>query len=290
MSPRKSKKLTPEERRQRLAQVQERLNTAVADLVSSDGWRDMLTSRAWLRRYSVNNLVLILSQYPGARDVRAFGAWLKADRHVRRGERGIRILAPVRYRVTEESDTTETDETGARYQVRGFTVETVFDVSQTDGEPLPDPVNVVPVELRGTAPEDLWNQVAAMVTTRGYTLERGDCGDAYGYVDYHTRTVRVRDTVDSAQALKTLTHELAHILCDHHTRTGLTRQRREVEAESVACLVSAVMGLDTLAYSVPYVAGWAENTDAAHTSAEQVMAVADQITAHLIEHAPQTVP
>ncbi|WP_236572287.1 ArdC-like ssDNA-binding domain-containing protein [Nocardiopsis sp. FR4] len=289
MSPRKSRKLTPEERRQRLTQVQERLKTAVADLTSSDGWHAMVTSRAWLRRYSVNNLMLILHQYPDARDVRAFGAWLKVGRHVRRGERGIRILAPVRYRVEEESESTETDDTGRRYQVRGFTVETVFDVSQTDGDPLPEPANAVPVELRGAAPEHLWNQVAAMVAARGYKLERGDCGDAYGYVDYRTRTVRVRDNVDPAQAVKTLTHELAHILCDHHTRTGLTRQRREVEAESVACLVSAVMGLDTLAYSVPYVAGWADDTDAAHTSAEHVMAVADQITEHLVEHARQAV-
>jgi len=288
MSPRKSKKLTPEQRRERLEQAREQLDTAVKELTTSEGWRSLVTSRAWLRHYSLNNVLMILQQYPDATDVRAFGAWLKAGRPVRKGERGIRILAPLRYRIDPEETEQGSGENGSQYRIGGFTVTTVFDVSQTEGEPVTEPANAVPEELRGSAPEQLWEQVAAMVSTRGYMLERGDCGDAYGYVEHRSRTVRVRADVDPAQAVKTLTHELAHILCEHFTREGLTLQRMEVEAESVACLVSTFMGLDTLAYSVPYVAGWAADTDMAHNSAERVMAVADQITAHLVENARST--
>ena len=285
MSARTSKKLTPQQRRERLEQAREQLNTAVETLTTSQGWHALITSRAWLRHYSLNNVLMILSQYPHASDVRSFGAWLKAGRPVRQGERGIRILAPLRYRAKGDADEQDTDSQPG-YEIRGFTVTTVFDVSQTEGEPATEPVNAVPRELRGAAPDQLWDQVAAMVTARGYTLERGDCDDAYGYVDYPARTVRVRDGVDPAQAIKTLTHELAHILCEHPSRTDLTRERQEVEAESVACLVSSVMGLDTLAYSVPYVAGWAHDVDDSHAAATRVMTVADQITEHLVDNAP----
>src|SRR5699024_12840874 len=84
VSPRKSKKLTPEQRRERLEQAREQLDTAVKELTTSEGWRSLVTSRAWLRHYSLNNVLMILQQYPDATDVRAFGAWLKAGRPVRK--------------------------------------------------------------------------------------------------------------------------------------------------------------------------------------------------------------
>lgn len=212
MSPRKSTKLTPKQRRARLEQAQEQLNSAVEKLTTSEGWRTLISSRAWLRHYSANNVMRILQQCPHARDVRAFRAWLNAGRPVRKGERGLRILAPMRYRAEdEETEPEREDAVGVRrYEVRGFTVTTVFDISQTEGDPAPEPDGVVPQELRGVAPDQLWDQVAAMITERGYTLERGDCGDAYGYVHYSTRTVYVRGDVDPAQAVKTLTHERPH--------------------------------------------------------------------------------
>ena len=288
MSPRTHQhSLTPEERRERMRRTHEQLNAAVEDLTTADGWRAMVRSRAWLRRYSLNNLLLILTQHPGASDVRPFREWKRAGRYVRKGERGIRILAPIRYKV--EPDDGE-DDGAPGYAVRAFKTTTVFDVSQTDGDPLPpQATQPVPEELNGTGPEHLWEDVAACVTEQGYTLERGDCDSAYGWVHYPSRTVRVRDDVSLAQATKTLVHELAHILADHETRT-VSRARCEVEAESVACLVSAMTGLDTLGYSVPYVAGWAETADEAHQAAGTVLDVADRITARLLEHAPAPSP
>lgn len=120
----------------------------------------------------------------------------------------------------------------------------MFDIAQTDGEPLPD---VAPALLTGEAPVDLWDGLAAQVTGRGYRLERGECRGANGYTDPTSGTVRVRGDVDDAQAVKTLAHELAHIECGHVEKLptyATCRGRWEVEAESVAYVVPAAAGMD----------------------------------------------
>lgn len=144
-------------------------------------------------------------------------------------------------------------------QLRGFRVVHVFDVTQTDGEPLPD---VEPPLLRGDAPDRLWDHLVGLVAADGYRIERGPCHGANGYTDYTHRIVRVLDNVEPAQAAKTLAHELGHIRADHEHRftdyaTSLRcRGQAEIEAESIAYLVTADAGLDTASYSVPYLAGW----------------------------------
>ena len=281
------KRLTPEERRQRLEAAHERLNRAVDGLLTSDGWRTLIASGAWLRRYSMNNILLILSQCPDARDVRPMiTGWNAVDRRVRKGEKSIKILAPITYKREDdlEDDQPDSDVGGSGRDhaggraIRGFKIEHVYDVSQTEGAPLDTPD--APAELRGAAPAELWDGVAAQITGRGFSIERGDCGTAYGWVTWADRTVRVRADVEPAQAVKTLTHELAHIRCHHETRK-VPRLVCEIEAESVACLVAAGCGMDTLAYSVPYVAGWARDPETAHACAQTVMTTADAILTDL---------
>jgi hypothetical protein len=109
----------------------------------------------------------------------------------------------------------------------------------------------------------MWDSLAAHATSLGYALECGDTGTANGWTNPDTRTVRVSDTLNDAHAAKTLTHEVAHIQCEHVTDMNEYRQHRgrtETEAESVAYIVAGVFGLDSTAYSVPYVAGWAGKT------------------------------
>ena len=233
-----------------LETIHAQLSEQIADLVDGDAWQAMLATAAKFHRYSLNNLMLIARQNPDATRVAGYGAWRKLGRQVRKGEKGIRILAPARYK-SRDAEGTET------WQVRGFTVVSVFDVSQTDGEPLPDEIR--PQLLAGEAPANAWVRVATMVADHGFTIERGDCGQANGYVDYAAHVVRVRADVDDAQALKTLIHELGHIECGHDAGAylGADRCRKEIEAESVAYVVGQVIGLTTTDYSLPYVAGWA---------------------------------
>jgi len=193
----------------RLAEAHELLATAVEELTSGDDWARMLEVAGRFTRYSFGNVLLITMQRPHATRVAGYRTWQSLGRQVRKGERGIKILAPCRY-----VDAIVTNEDGSEhklYGVRGFTTATVFDLSQTDGDDLPD---VGPTLLAGDGVAGLWDALAAQVAAQGYTLEHGDCGGANGCTDHQARTVRVRDDVSEAQATKTLAHELAHVVVE----------------------------------------------------------------------------
>jgi len=258
----------------KLAALHEQISDGVAALVESDGWRAMLNTAAKFHSYSLGNLLLIGAQAPQATRVAGFRTWQSVGRQVRKGERGIAILAPCTYRpkadraepagqatpagqepATSCSGGVAPDAGGK--QVRGFRVVHVFALHQTEGAPLPD---VAPTLLTGQAPAGLWDALTEQVFGHGYTVHRGDTGQANGWTDPISRTVRVSNDVDDAQAVKTLIHELSHIEAGHvgDLPTYATcRGRCEVEAESIAYVVAAAHGLDASGYSFAYVAGWA---------------------------------
>lgn len=256
-----------EKKSARLAELHEQIVAGAAELVSSEGWQAMLAVAARLHSYSLNNVLLIAAQNPQATQVAGFNRWRSLGRQVRRGEKGIAILAPCTYRASAKGDAAPPAEAGeptgpttperGPARLRGFRVAHVFDVSQTDGEPLPD---VRPTLLAGEAPAGLWDFLAAQVEAHGYQLQRGGCGGANGYTDPYTGVVRVRDDVSDAQAVKTLAHELGHVVLGHVADLAtylVCRGRCEVEAESVAFVVVAAWGLDATDYTVRYVTGWA---------------------------------
>lgn len=259
----------------RIAALHERVTAGVEALTADPAWRAMLEAAARFHAYSLNNQLLISVQAAalGFIPTRAagFGTWQALGRHVIKGATGLAILAPCMYRTGDPTDQAGAVPDGAPPGVagersadaeqrgrvlRGFRVAHVFDLSQTDGEPLPE---VRPALLTGDAPAALWDALAAQVAGHGYTLTREPCGEANGITDPAARTVRVRPDVDSAQAVKTLAHELAHIECGH-VADGFDyrscRGRAEAEAESVAYIVTAWAGLDSGGYTVPYVAAW----------------------------------
>jgi len=240
----------------------------------------MLRVAARFRDYSPSNVLLIAAQRPDATRVGGIRTWNSLGRHVLKGEHGIAILAPCVYRTRDDDAGPREDvadvaapgnepqpsarapqgdeETAARRVLRGFKIVHVFDISQTDGQPLP---TVDPTHLDGDAPQPLMEHLTALTAEAGYRLERGPCRGANGYTDFATRVVRVIDTASPAQFVKTLAHELGHIRADHeHRFTNYTTSLRcrgqvEIEAESIAYLVTARAGLDASAYSVPHLAG-----------------------------------
>jgi len=261
-------------RTDKLAEAHELLVASVESLTSGDDWARMLEVASRFHRYSAGNVFLIALQRPDATRVAGYRTWQSLGRQVRKGEHGIRILAPCRY-----VDAIVTDDDGTEhktYGVRGFTTTTVFDVSQTDGDGLPD---MGPTLLEGDGVAGLWEGLAAQVTALGYRLERGDCGGANGRTDHGARTVTVRGDVSDAQATKTLAHELAHVILHPCTTAYFQcRGRSEVEAESVAFLVCRAAGLSSDGYTFPYVAGWADG-DAAKVreTADDVLTTARAI-------------
>jgi len=278
--------LTPGQRAERIAAARAQLSAGVEALLTSEGWEQFVASRRWLRRYSLGNQIMILSQCPEATDVRPLSEWNAAGYRMRTGTHQIKIWKPTKRSASAKPDADDedgADEATAPAEVRHhhapFILVGVVDRSQLDNPP-PAPEPTLPVALSGDAPEGLWTSIAALVEAEGFTIERGDCNrGAFGTTNLVERTVRVRDDVEPAQAAKTLTHELAHILMGHDG--SMPGQVREVEAESVACVVTATVGLDSLAYSVPYVAGWAGDATAVRASAERVVATANRILAAL---------
>jgi len=259
-------------RNDRAAELHAQLEREFADLVTGDRWAEMLRTAARFHSYSAGNVMLILAQCPTASRVAGYRVWQAMGRQVRKGEKGIAILAPVTFRRrTTDDDGEETDVRG----VRGFRPVFVFDIAQTTGEPIAD---IRPELLAGEAPAGLWNALVAQVDAAGFTVERGHCGGANGRTEYTSRTVTVRADVDEAQACKTLAHELGHVLLHEQELAAGCRGRLEVEAESIAYVVAQACGLSTSEYSLPYVAQWANgDLKLVKATAERVIRTAHQI-------------
>ena len=269
----------------KLSATHDRLVAAIEALVSGEDWRAMLEVAQRFHTYSMSNVLLICAQQPGATRVAGYGTWKRLGRQVRRGERGIAILAPVLARTTRAAsaadggahDQAPEEGVGTGERVLcGFRVAHVFDVSQTEGEPLAE---VAPVPLEGTAPAALFDALARLLERSGYHLLRADCSPANGKTHFLSRTVVVRPDLSDAQALKTLVHEIAHTMLHDGSEYGAgCRGGAEVEAESVAYLVCAAAGLRTDAYSFPYVARWADgNLDTIRESATRVVSCARKL-------------
>lgn len=261
------------EREERLEKAHEMLVAKTAALTTSAGWREYLDFASRFHNYSLNNLLLILCQRPDASRVASYKKWGEMGRQVRKGEKSISIFAPMMRKVERENADGVKEE--KRY-VSGFRLVPVFDVAQTDGDPLPeDPA--APVLLTGEAPDGLWESLAAIVAEYGYTLRRGpSVRGENGFTSPSEKIVQVTEGLSDAQSVKTLAHEIGHMIlhCKDDDLTADAVAHRgvaEVEAESIAHLVMAEHGVATDDYTLPYVAGWSDG------KAEVVAATADRV-------------
>jgi len=262
----------------RLSEAHERLIASVEALTTGEDWQRFLTVARRFHSYSANNVLLIHAQRPEATRVAGYRTWQGLGRQVRRGERGISILAPCTYRRRDDADDDGDDDSPIRTVLRGFRVVHVFDVTQTEGDDLPDaPIAI----LDGDDPILLRHQLAALIRAEGYSFTLGPLPmrwrGALGLTDFGAKAVTVRDDVPAAQQAKTSAHELAHVLL-HNPPHGLARARAEVEAESVAHIVCGAAGLVTDAYSFGYVASWSGgDTTVIRETAERAIACARRV-------------
>ena len=221
-----------------------RLMTAL-EQGQSEALKAYLRVMSRFHRYSWGNILLIYSQRPEATHVAGFHAWLKMRRYVRKGEKGIVILAPMvgRKQKREDEELTEDEQT----RLFGFRAAHVFDVSQTDGEPLPEFATVT------GDPLDYTERLKQFVASQNITLDYdGKIAPAKGMSSGGKITL-LPDMVP-AEHFAVLAHETAHELLHRgERRQATTHTVRETEAEAVAYVVSSAIGLDANTSSSDYI-------------------------------------
>jgi hypothetical protein len=234
-----------------------------------------LQTLARFHRYSFGNVMLIACQCPDATHVAGFHTWKKLGRTVKKGEKGIAILAPlVRRRALDALDHKPEDEQLGRDQawtVRGFKVVHVFDVSQTEGKPLPA---FAPAE---GDPRQYLDQIRDAVRRHGIALDYAPIpGGALG--TSQGGRITVRPDLSPAEEFSVLVHEFAHELLHKGERRGeTTKTVRETEAEAVAFVVSQVAGLDTKTRSSDYIQLYRGSKETLAESLEHVQRTAATI-------------
>ena len=248
------------------------LDAGVRDLFASDRWKNYLEFLAKFHRYSANNTIAIYLQRPTASLVASFSDWRRKGRNVKKGEHGIKILAP---HTVKDVD----DDTGEIKQRLGFHIAYCFDVSQTDGKDLPEgPAHQLTGTVDGFA--RIWDTLLAVSPVPVSVEPITDC-EANGYYSHADQRIVVRDGLAELQRVKTAIHEIAHAML--HAKgaeeADADRSTREVQAESVAYVVCRALGLDTSDYSFGYVAGWSADKElkALKASLDCIVRTSDRI-------------
>lgn len=263
-----------ETRNDKLKAAIDKLQEAVAEIVSGDDWKRMLKVASNFHKYSFNNHLMVFCQRPDATLVAGFNKWKSMNRSVKKGEKGIAIFAPCKYRTKIEDDNGEEK---SFQQLRGFRIVHVFDISQTDGDPIEDLDAIRPKLLDGDAPEGIWDALVTQAGAAGFEVVRDQKRNENGYCDLLNKRIGVRPDVAPAQAVKTLVHELGHALL-HGDGPVASREVAEVEVESVAYIVCDALGLDTSDYSFAYVARWSDgSSDLVKETGERVIGCAKRM-------------
>lgn len=240
---------------EKVKEALERLEEGLGALLDTEEWKRYLAFQGQFHSYSFHNTLLIFLQKPDATMVAGFHRWKAMGRFVRKGERGISILAPMFHTKPEDEVLSELvlhktkGETG-RKTLFGFRPVYVFDVEQTDGEPIP---NVdTPVIMYGHTG---WYE-SLRETCPFPICEVPDGEDGVlGSFRHRTQSIEIVETLPEAQKTKVLIHEWAHGIL-HGLSDRPERETRELEAESTAFVVASALGFDTADYSFGYIAGW----------------------------------
>ena len=290
---------------ERMKEITDRLETGIQELFESERYKAYLTSMAKFHSYSFNNTLLIAMQ--GGQLVAGYNKWRDDfHRNVKKGEKAIKILAPAPFKAKKEvqkldaqgrpvmgkdgKPVTEVQE----IQVPAFKIVSVFDVSQTEGEPLP---SIGVEELTGSV-ERYGEFFKALEQTSPVPIGFEDIpGGSHGYYHLTEKRIAIQEGMSELQTLKTAIHEIAHSklhAIDPEAPAIEQADRpdsrtREVQAESVAYAVCQHYGLDTSDYSFGYVAGWSSGKDLKElkVSLETIRATAHELITTIDGHLAQ---
>ena len=294
--------LTSEKPAEKVKEITARLEQGVQAIFDSDRYKEFLTAMSKFHDYSLNNTILIAMQ--GGNLVKGYSQWQKEfDRHVKKGEKGIKIFAPAPYKVKKLVDKIDPetrkpmlDREGKvvkeekEITVPAFKVITVFDISQTEGKEFPD-LSVKPLLADVEQYEDFF---AALEKASPVPIAFEQIGgSANGYFSLTDKRIAIKEGVSELQAVKTAIHEIAHaklhdvdLNAPPEEQNRAPRHTREVQAESVAYTVCQHFGLDTSDYSFGYVAGWSSGKEMTELKAslETIQTTAKELITEIEGH------
>ena len=266
----------PAQKKTQTQQIVEQLEKGVSEVFESEQYKQYLSVMSKFHSYSYNNILLIAMQCPSATMVAGYESWQRLfKRHVCKNEKAIKILAPCPYKRTILQDVTDPithqpirDAQGnivkekVQITMPAFRPVSVFDVSQTEGEPLPEMATVQ--ELIGEVDgfDTLQEIVESMAPCAIY--HRDIEGNAKGYYSPDKNEIVIKNGLAQQQEIKTMIHEIAHSLLHNSEKMKdkkISRNDMEVQAESVAFTVCSALGIDTSDYSFGYIAGWSKDKE-----------------------------
>ena len=292
--------LSSEKPADKMKEITDRLEQGILGIYESDRYADYLRTMSKFHDYSLNNTILIAMQ--GGNLVKGYKQWEKEfDRHVKPGEKAIKILAPSPFTVKKQVEKIDPDTQKPVFDKDGkpvteekeikipaFRVVSVFDVSQTEGKELPS----LTYELTGNV-EQYKDFFTALEKTSPFAMEfEALSGSIKGRCNYEEKRISINEGMDELQNIKTAIHEIAHATLhniDKDEPERPDRRTREVQAESVAYAVCQHYGLDTSDYSFGYIAGWSSGKELAELkgSLETIRSTAanliDTIDGHFAE-------
>ena len=258
-----------------MEELTELLQTGLEEYATSEKYRDLLRVMSLFHNYSANNCLLIALQCPHASYVAGYTSWRNNfHRQVKKGEKAIRIISPIKCKKKNEEDEEE--------ERIGFKSASVFDISSTYQIPDMEPVTIGVEDLQGHV-ENYKDFLHAFQSISPVPVDfRLFDGDARGYYSDAEKIIVIQDGMTERQSVKTLVHEIAHAML--HTKEKLQehkkdRKQKELEAESVAYIVCEHYGFDSEDYSFPYIIGWGGTgfQDILKESMTVIQKTADQI-------------
>lgn len=288
-------KETTKDRQEVLKDLTEQLEKSIQDFMESEKYKAFLSSMAKFHNYSLNNQILIAVQKPDSTLCAGYTTWQKQNRYVKKGEKGIRIICPAPYKkeylkdvIDKTTGKPELLPDGKAKQeivqkvIPFFKVGYVYDISQTEGQPLPE----VTHRLKGDLDSDLKRLKEALLEVSPVPVAFQPVeGSANGFYSPTAGEIVVDNTLSEKQSLKTLIHETAHALLHNPEASSSqsTRETKEVEAESVAYVVCQYFGLDTSDYSFGYIAGWSsgKGTPELKASLENIRNTSNEIISNV---------
>lgn len=257
----RSKRISKEE----MGELTKKIDGELERFIKEGKYKDVLIMMGNLGRYSLNNQIYIVMQNPNAKTVHGMRQWNRLGRHVIPGEKAIRIFSPIL--VKKDKEKTDDKENEKGYVCRGFKLGYVFDVSQTEGKEISafrfDDEKLVKEK------DGILEGLRKTVGDKGYSIRyasKEELGDGcYGLCNHATKEIKILEGMGNLQEISTTVHECGHALAHSGYREdfeGLTphekREIKEVEAESIACVVCTHLGLDTKDFNFSYITGWAE--------------------------------